>query len=318
MNKLVSVIIPAYNHENYIQDSIRSVINQTYNNIELIVIDDGSKDSTWLKICELKEECEKRFQRTILKTKENEGSSATINKLISLANGEYITILASDDILKPNSIEKLISFLENNKEYALVVGNNELIDYKGNICYWDKNRNPVYDKRQAKYYTFADFLKKECNFAFNSNKFGTYGTFYYQNYIPNGYLIRSDIFAKIEPFTKEAPLEDHFLMLQISKYAKMKYIDEVLFSYRIHQSNTFSQSEKMKQMRIKTKEYEEKILSKIDETKVLSEVIKVKEQGYCYKKRGIPYIFEIKNYIKGNTRYKTVKLFGIKIKEYKK
>ena len=50
---LVSVIIPAYNHENYIQEAIKSIIAQTYKNIELIILDDGSKDSTWQKIQEL-------------------------------------------------------------------------------------------------------------------------------------------------------------------------------------------------------------------------------------------------------------------------
>ena len=50
LDKLVSVIIPSYNHEKYIQEAIKSVINQTYKNIELLVMDDGSKDSTWQKI----------------------------------------------------------------------------------------------------------------------------------------------------------------------------------------------------------------------------------------------------------------------------
>ena len=54
---LVSVLIPAYDHEKYVQETIKSIINQTYQNIELIIVDDGSKDSTWQKIQEMREEC---------------------------------------------------------------------------------------------------------------------------------------------------------------------------------------------------------------------------------------------------------------------
>ena len=73
-NPLVSVLIPAYNHEKYVQDAIKSIMEQTYQNIELIVIDDGSKDSTWQKIQDMKSECEKRFTRVHFETKQNEGN----------------------------------------------------------------------------------------------------------------------------------------------------------------------------------------------------------------------------------------------------
>ncbi len=89
-NPLVSVIIPAYNHENYVQECINSIIEQTYKNIELIIVDDGSKDSTWNKIQEMKAVCEKRFVRVHFETKENEGTCKTLNKLLSLAKGEFI------------------------------------------------------------------------------------------------------------------------------------------------------------------------------------------------------------------------------------
>ena len=68
---LVSVIIPAYNHEKYVQETIKSIINQTYQNIELIVIDDGSKDSTWQKILEMKDKCGRRFEKVPRKMPRN-------------------------------------------------------------------------------------------------------------------------------------------------------------------------------------------------------------------------------------------------------
>ena len=153
---LVSVIIPAYNHENYVQETISSIINQTYQNIELIIIDDGSKDSTWQKILELKDKCEKRFSNVIFQTQKNEGTRKTLNKLLSLTKGEYIYLIASDDLAKPNAIELQANFLLNNKEYGLVVGDNEIIDEKSTICYWDKERNNVYSKDEAEFLTFGN------------------------------------------------------------------------------------------------------------------------------------------------------------------
>ena len=66
---LVSIVIPAYNHEKYIKETIKSLINQTYKNLELIVIDDGSTDSTFEKLQELKQECEERFVRVVFQKK---------------------------------------------------------------------------------------------------------------------------------------------------------------------------------------------------------------------------------------------------------
>lgn len=315
---LVSVLIPAYNHEKYVQGTVESIIAQTYKNIELIVVDDGSKDSTWQKIQELKEKCEQRFIRVHFETKDNEGTCKTLNKLLSLAQGEYIYIIASDDLAKPQAIEKEVKFLSSNPEYALVVGDNEIIDGDGKTCYWDKKRNNIYDIKRAKYKTFCDFLQKAKKLKFSSEGFGTYPTLYTGNYIPNGYLIRKSIFDKVGFFTPEAPLEDYWLMLQISKYAKMKYIDQILFSYRWHGSNTIKNTEKMRMFTQQTSEYEEKSLSNTNEKDVLPDVITVKKHGVCYKKQGIPFIFQVLSFQKSGSRKKIIKLFNIKIFEYKK
>lgn len=261
---LVSVIIPVYNHENYVQKTIKSIINQTYKNIELILIDDGSKDNSYQKILELKEECNQRFSNVIIKTKENEGTCKTYNKLISMCSGKYIYIIASDDISKPDAIKKEVEFLENNSDYVLVVGNNEVIDTEGNL-------------KQKE--TSTDIMSKLKKINFNSEDFGTYSTlFFIGNYIPNGYLVRADLLKEKVHFTKEAPLEDWYEMLQLSKYGKFKYIDEILFSYRVHGENTFTQAKKMRNMARQTLKYEVNLLKKLDLSNCLPEVAKTRWQ----------------------------------------
>lgn len=312
---LVSIIISAYNHEKYIEHTVNSLINQTYQNLELIIIDDGSTDLTWQKICNLEEICNKRFCRVVFSTHKNAGICETTNKLIELCQGKYIYMIASDDIAKPFAIEKEVNFLENNPDYALVVGDNEIIDSEGKVCFWDKNRNIVYNKKQAKFITFADQLKKNRNFDFTSSKFGSYSTLYVGNYIPNGYLVRSSIFSIIEPFTDEAPLSDLYMMLQIAKYSKMKYLDEILFSYRWHATNTIKDKVNANLITEKTKQYEEEILNRIDLSKVNPEVIEVKNNGVCYKKKGIPYIFQVLTTMKKGKKTKIFKLFNVKLYE---
>ena len=243
--KLVSVVIPSYNHEKFIKSTISSIIEQTYPNIELIVIDDGSTDNTYKALSSCRSDCINRFTRVYFAKQEHMGTALTLNYLVENVQGEYILFIASDDLLKPNAIETFIDFLEQNQEYGLVVGNNEIIDSNGEKCFWDENRNIVYDKTKAIYKTFVDQLKNNAPY-FNDELFGTYKTLYRGNYIPNGYMVRKSLFDIIEPFTKEAPLEDYYLMLQLSKYTRFKYMDNVYFSYRWHEHNTIKNIEKIR------------------------------------------------------------------------
>lgn len=310
---LISVLIPSYNHRNYVQETIKSIINQTYENIELIVVDDGSKDDTYKKILELKEECEKRFKRVHFETKENEGTVATFNRLLSLAKGEYIYFIASDDMIADVDALKIqAEFLDKNKKYCLVVGDNQFIDSNGKVCYWDEKQNIVYNKNEAKYSTFAVFLSSTMPFSFDSKKFGQYETFYIYNYIPNGYLIRKSIFDLIPKFTNEAPLEDYFLHLQLSKYGKYKFINKVLFSYRWHGANTMSDVDKVSNLYKLTRQYEfEKNILDINIKNTPINVFRTKMYGAKYFSFGIPFLFNInkfKNHAGNKTKILT--LFG--------
>lgn len=263
VNSLVSVLIPAYNHENYVQETIKSIINQTYKNIELIVVDDGSKDATWQKIQEMHEDCEKRFVRVHFETKANEGTCATLNKLIALAEGEYVYMIASDDIAKQSAIEKQVNFLINNPDYVLAVGDSDLIDGSSNIIGWDDKQNSV-NVDTAKFKTFGAFLQAHNkDIDFNSEQFGKYETFVRKNYIPGAFTVKTDNLRKIGGYKKEAPLEDWYLHMQLSKLGKYKYIDEVLYSYRWHGNNTIKKKDYMEKIARQTLLYEQQLVNSL-------------------------------------------------------
>lgn len=100
---LVSVIIPVFNVEAYLKECLDSIINQTFSNIEIICVDDGSTDSS----ADILKEYSTRDNRITIITKENGGLSSARNAGIDIANGEYITFLDSDDYLETNAIQQL-------------------------------------------------------------------------------------------------------------------------------------------------------------------------------------------------------------------
>jgi len=100
----ISVIIPAYNHEKYITEAISSVLNQSYHDLEIIIINDGSTDSTEQRILSIHD------QRIQYVSQKNSGAHSAINRGISLAQGEYITILNSDDLYLPQRLETCLNF----------------------------------------------------------------------------------------------------------------------------------------------------------------------------------------------------------------
>ncbi len=131
-NQKISVYIPAYNHQATIGYTIESILNQTYQNFELIISDDNSTDKTV--------EVAKSFKDSrikIIENKINSGVSVNCNTAIKNAIGKYICGIASDDIMLPTRLEKSINFLENNPEFMAVFSfvetidkNNKLIDHK--------------------------------------------------------------------------------------------------------------------------------------------------------------------------------------------
>ena len=112
MNELVSIIMPSYNTGKFIQETINSVKNQTYNNWELIIVDDGSTDNTDEVVRAIKDDRIK-----YIKNKVNKGAAISRNIALREAKGRWIAFLDSDDLWKEDKLEKQIKFMEDNNYY---------------------------------------------------------------------------------------------------------------------------------------------------------------------------------------------------------
>lgn len=122
---LVSVVIPVYNSEEFLKESIESVLNQTCNNLEVIVVNDGSTDNS-LQILQ------QYSDKIILLTQQNQGIDSALNNGIKQAKGKWIKIFSGDDILKPCAIEKLLEHAKKLSKKTIIYSNWEIIDENNN------------------------------------------------------------------------------------------------------------------------------------------------------------------------------------------
>lgn len=216
---LVSVVIPCYNHENFVQDCIQSVIDQTYQNIELIVIDDGSKDSSVVKIQEMVAKCKTRFTRVEFKNRQNKGLSATLNEALEWCKGEYYSAIASDDMMLPEKIRIQVNYMIENKKCNALFGGYKLID-NFNFVISDQ-------KKEDKIYSFNEILLHKHDLPAPTQ------------------LIRMNSLKSIGGYNAEVIIEDWYMWLKLSKIGEIHYISEYLSLYRSHLNNLSKKTEIM-------------------------------------------------------------------------
>ena len=123
-----SIIIPIYNTGSYLHETITSVLNQTEENIELIIIDDGSTDDS----LSVAEGYAARDKRISCLTQKNAGDSAARNTGMKYAVGKYVIFLDHDDILEADAVDHQVGILENNSMLKMALGSNEVIDSQSN------------------------------------------------------------------------------------------------------------------------------------------------------------------------------------------
>ena len=207
MLKLVSVIIPSYNKSYYTVKAIESVLDQTYSNIEIIVVDDNSTDNT----LDLLNKYKKRIN--IIKKEKNTGACNSRNIGMKLAKGYYIAHLDCDDVYIKTKIEKSINYIEQNKDIDFVYTDVFLIDKDDNkLKPITKMNNHPGEGKIAKKLLLNDYV------------------------ITNSTLIaKNKCFKEIGGFDEPIFIAaDRDILIRLSEKFNAGYIDEKLTSYRIH------------------------------------------------------------------------------------
>jgi len=118
---LVSICIPCYNCEKYIKDTLISAINQTYKNIEIVIVDNNSTDNSWEIIKKFKEKYISKVKIKTYKNNKNIGMTPNWNRCIKLAKGDYISFFHADDIYNKNLIKQSVDLINRFKKVKLIV-----------------------------------------------------------------------------------------------------------------------------------------------------------------------------------------------------
>lgn len=281
MYPLISIIIPAYNHEAYIEESITSALHQTYPNTEVIVIDDGSKDKTANVIEELQQKYKFNFIR-----QKNNGLCTTLNTALkNLAKGQYVCMFASDDVIAADMIEILYKeIVKAGDDCAMVFGNANFIDENSQVVFIKADGTLSLNFNEGKQ-TFLQLYKKPYKYSKELNEV-TYGDLLKGNFIPAmSTLIRLDTLHQVGLYDQNLGVEDYQMWLKLAAKYKIKYIDKVLASYRLHSSNSITAST----------------------SKLQQDTFNILLQNYPIAKK----MFQTDNWIQGYAKYISIYLYTL-------
>lgn len=227
VSDLVSVVLPVYNGEKYISQTIDSVLNQTYKNFELIIVNDGSTDST----LDIIKKYEKKDKRIKVIDQKNQQLPQSIANGFKYSNGEYSMWIGADDIMHDNCIEKLVNDLKNSKS-DFTFPNVRLIDEKN---------EPI---KTNTWYAFDKEHKENVILPKNMLEFCTIKN----NYIAPIALYKSIVVKTLSPFSKNRfTVEDYDYWMRVNDLFTIKHTDfiEPVFDYRRHSGSLTSAAKEL-------------------------------------------------------------------------
>lgn len=204
MSNLVSIIIPCYNASSYIKETINSVLTQTFQNFEILVINDGSIDDSSHIIKNIKDD------RIYLVEHENQGVSFSRNKGVAMAKGNYVVFLDADDLLHPSFLEKRVFCLSESSAIACA----------SRVILVDKNGNKIEEnKKYFAAYKSSQILEFKDGIVT----------------CPSSYLFKTEFLKKYKvTFNKNLQSSaDKFFLLEVLKQGKIELINDSPMYYRI-------------------------------------------------------------------------------------
>ena len=218
---LVSVVIPSFNHKKYIGAAIDSVLNQSYANLECIVVDDGSTDGTveYLKGNYSGE------QRLRIHTQENHGAHYTINRAINQSRGEYISILNSDDVYSLTRLETFVGIARKQQDASLLISDVSVIDDHGALLL-TSDASRYYDSLAARLEGVSD----KYSFLLGNIAMTTSNFFFHRM-----------IYDKVGSFRNLRYTHDWDWALRCAEAQGFVRVRQPLLHYRVHRRNTLSE-----------------------------------------------------------------------------
>jgi alpha-1,3-rhamnosyltransferase len=212
---LVSVVIPAYNHEPFVAEAIESVLSQTYPRCELIVINDGSTDGTDRVVRDLQQRSGGAFRYV---SKNHEGLVPTLNRGLEMTRGKYFAQFGSDDVLLPDSVSRQVERLEKDPRLGLVCADAYYLEGR------DKTRLQMLGDRGKKYFRSR----------------ALYRELLLHNFIINlTVMYRRESLLEVGGFDDNVPyFEDWDAVLRVAERYPIGYINAPLGYWRLHATNT--------------------------------------------------------------------------------
>lgn len=214
---LVSVCVPVYNGENTIEETVKSIIVQTYKNIEIIVVDNCSTDSTVSILRNINDE-----RLKIYVNDSNLGMAGNWNQCLKYVNGEYVHFVCADDLLYPECISRKVDMLRRNDNVSMVISASELINENGDILL----QRHLFSKEVV-----CDG-KKLAKRSFHSRNL--YGE-------PSNVLFKASAVKKVGNFAKNTFYStDWDMWIRLSCEGNVAYVNEYLMRYRVATGNETS------------------------------------------------------------------------------